>query len=73
MVDIEHRVTVLETDVQTLKDNRVEDRVMLASIQKDIHTICLTLASGKGWIIGILGTGALLSTVINWGLRLMGH
>jgi hypothetical protein len=61
MIEMEHRVTVLESEVETLKTNRVEDRLILTAIQKDIHAISLTIAGGKGWIVGVVGLAVLLS------------
>ena len=70
---MEHRVTVLESDVATLKENRAEDRIMLSAIQKDIHAISLTIASGKGWVIGVIGFGVLLASVAELAIKFLPH
>ena len=50
MVEMEHRVTVLESDVATLKENRAEDRIMLSAIQKFNHCEWQGLGYRSHWI-----------------------
>lgn len=66
VMDLNHRVTIVESKIETIDKHLITQATILSTIQEDLHKIALTIASGKGWIIGILGAGALVNTVANW-------
>lgn len=66
----ENRLTKAETEISSMDKYLAEQGTTLKNIQTDIHSICLTIASGKGWVIGILGAGALIYTLIDWAIKI---
>lgn len=71
VVDLDKRVTLIESKMIEHGIILTKQADSLHSIEMDIHKISLSLASAKGWIVAILGVGAIASTAINWAIQLM--
>lgn len=73
VMDLNHRVTIVESKIETIDRHLITQAGILTTIQEDLHKIALTIASAKGWMVAILGTGAIISTVMNWIIKLSEH
>jgi hypothetical protein len=69
--DIDHRLTIAESKIDTIDKHLTTQGSTLKEIKSELHDIGLTIASGKGWILGILGVGAFLYTMLDWVIQLI--
>lgn len=65
------RLSTVEQKVESIDKHLIKQELSLEKIAHDSNRIALTIASGKGWLVGVLGLMAIVSTIGDWVIQIM--